>query len=141
MNARVETQDVERYGKCIQVSKRIRWDIDEDVIRGRSFDFNMTFLPDGISKISSIEFLSDDEARFLSHIQGRTYANMFGLVERFINGSATANHGSLVTISLNHDRAQRPFHTRQSNQHNADYCNGVIMRIESVLPVWTKVGD
>lgn len=85
MNAQVDAKEIERYGKCIEVSKRIRWDIDKDVIRGRTFDFEMNFLPDGISKISSIEFLSQDEARFLSQIQGRTYANMFGLVERFIN--------------------------------------------------------
>jgi hypothetical protein len=29
--------------------------------------------------------LSADEKRFVSQIQGRTYANIFGLVERFIN--------------------------------------------------------
>ena len=29
--------------------------------------------------------LSEDEKRFVSQIQGRTYANVFGLVERFIN--------------------------------------------------------
>ena len=31
-----------------------------------------------------MRFLSPDEQRLLSQIQGRTYANMFGLVERFI---------------------------------------------------------
>lgn len=85
MNAQAQTQDTARYSKCIEVSKRIRWDIEKDVIRGRSFDFDMTFLPDGISKISETDFLSKQDARFLSHIQGRTYANMFSLVERFIN--------------------------------------------------------
>lgn len=85
MNAQVDLQETARYSKCIEVSKRIRWDIDNDVIRNRSFDFNMTFLPEGISKIGEIKFLTQDDARFLSHIQGRTYANMFGLVERFIN--------------------------------------------------------
>jgi hypothetical protein len=38
--------DEERYAKCIEVSKRVRWDIDEDVIRGREFDFSQKFLPD-----------------------------------------------------------------------------------------------
>ena len=76
--------DVERYAKCIEVSKRVRWDIDRDVIRGRSFDFSQKFLPDGISKVDQLDFLSSDEQRFLSQIQGRTYANMFGFVERFI---------------------------------------------------------
>jgi hypothetical protein len=73
-----------RYAKCVEVSKRVRWDIDRDVIRGRKFDFSRKFLPDAISKVNELEFLSADERRQLSQIQGRTYANMFGLVERFI---------------------------------------------------------
>jgi len=76
--------DAGRYAKCIEVSKRIRWDIDRDVIRGRRFDFSRKFLPDGISRVNELEFLETDERRQLSQIQGRTYANMFGLVERFI---------------------------------------------------------
>ena len=27
-----------RYAKCVEVSKRVRFDIDRDVIRGRAFD-------------------------------------------------------------------------------------------------------
>src|SRR5512139_3960087 len=74
-----------RYAKCVQVSKRVRWDIDKDVMRGRRFDFDRKFLPDGLSQVDRIDFLSDSEKRLLSQIQGRTYANLFGLVERFIN--------------------------------------------------------
>jgi hypothetical protein len=73
-----------RYAKCIEASKRIRWDIDRDVIRGRTFDFSKKFLPDGLSMVPSLGFLSAGEARFMSQIQGRTYANMFALVERYI---------------------------------------------------------
>ena len=76
--------ETSRYAKSIANSKRIRWDIDKDVIRGRTFDFTKQFLPDGLSKVSRLEFLTVDEQRLLSQIQGRTYANMFGLVERFI---------------------------------------------------------
>lgn len=72
------------YAKCIEVSKRVRWDIDQDVIRGRKFDFSQKFLPDGISQIDQLDFLNPDERIRLSQIQGRTYANMFGFVERFI---------------------------------------------------------
>ncbi len=78
------TTDHDRYAKCIEVSKRVRWDIDKDVIRGREFDFSQKFLPDGISQVDRLDFLTADEKRFLSQIQGRTYANMFGFVERFI---------------------------------------------------------
>jgi hypothetical protein len=76
--------DTQRYARAIEASKRIRWDIDRDVIRGRSFDFTKKFLPDGISKIDRLGFLGADDRRLLGQIQGRTYANMFGLVERFI---------------------------------------------------------
>ncbi|MFO1311035.1 MAG: hypothetical protein U1F41_03115 [Burkholderiales bacterium] len=73
-----------RYAKCIEVSKRIRWDIDRDVIRGRQFDVSQKFLPDGLTLLPRLRLLHDGEARLMSQIQGRTYANMFGLVERFI---------------------------------------------------------
>jgi len=78
------TIDSSRYAKCVEVSKRIRWDTDRDVIRGRSFDFGKTFLPAGLSKVAQLPFLSADQARLFSQVQGRTYANMFALVERFI---------------------------------------------------------
>jgi len=75
----------EQYAACVGASKRVRWDIDQDVLRGREFDTSHKFLPDSISGIDQLEFLSREEALFLSQIQGRTYANIFGLVERFIN--------------------------------------------------------
>lgn len=78
------TIDSSRYAKCVEVSKRIRWDTDRDVIRGRQFDFGKHFLPDGLSKAGRLAFLSADEKRLFSQVQGRTYANMFALVERFI---------------------------------------------------------
>jgi hypothetical protein len=87
--------ETERYAKTIEGSKRVRWDIDKDVIRGRQFDFSKKFLPDGISKIDQLDFLTKDECRRLSQIQGRTYANMFGFVERFITAKIleiTQNH-------------------------------------------------
>jgi len=85
MNAINKISDSERYARCIQASKRVRWDVDEDVIRGRSFDAAHKFLPDGLSLAAAFTTLSADEKRFVSQIQGRTYANVFGLVERFIN--------------------------------------------------------
>jgi hypothetical protein len=80
--------DTARYAKCVEVSRRIRWDTDRDVIRGRQFDFGRTFLPDGLSKVNRLPFLSANERRLYSQVQGRTYANMFALVERFIGAKA-----------------------------------------------------
>jgi hypothetical protein len=84
MNAQQATMTHARYATCIEASKRIRWAIDRDVLRGRHFDTSKKFLPDGLSKVQGLDFLSANEMRLLSQIQGRSYANIFGLVERFI---------------------------------------------------------
>ena len=78
MNVISNISDIsERYARCIQTSKRVRWDIDKDVIRGRNFDTAQKFLPDGLSLADAFTTLSADEKRFVSQIQGRTYANIF----------------------------------------------------------------
>jgi len=81
--------DSARYARCIEVSRRVRWDTERDLIRGREFDFRRKFLPDGLSKVAQLPFLDADEARYYSQVQGRTYANMFALVERFIGAKVT----------------------------------------------------
>ena len=94
MNMIARTTDSERYARCVLSSKRVRWDMDRDVIRGRRFDAAQKFLPDGLSLADQFTSLSAAEKRFVSQIQGRTYANVFGLVERFINAKV---------LELSHD--------------------------------------
>ncbi len=74
----------ERFSRCIAASKKVWWDIESDVIRGRRFDRASKFLPDGLTLASRLDFLSSDDKVYFSQVQGRTYAHMFGLVERFI---------------------------------------------------------
>ena len=85
MSAMPQIATHDRYARAIAASKRIRWDIDADVIRGRKLDVGQKFLPDGLSLVDELPFLTEAESRFMSQVQGRTYANLFGLVERFIN--------------------------------------------------------
>ena len=90
MNASIQTMneshtDTARYARCIKASKKEPWEIDRDVLRGRAFDFSHKFLPDGLSKVDELAFLTEAERRSLSQVQGRTYAYLFGLVERFIS--------------------------------------------------------
>jgi len=84
MQAALTEADGKRYARALEGSKRVRFDIEHDVIRGRTFDFGRKFLPDGLSKIGRLDFLGQSEQRLVSQIQGRTYAKMFALVERFI---------------------------------------------------------
>jgi hypothetical protein len=80
-----ENSDRARYARCIKASKRVRWDIEADVFRGRAFDFRRKFLPDGLTKVEELPFLSAEEKRTMSHVQGRSYACIFGLIERYIS--------------------------------------------------------
>jgi hypothetical protein len=94
MTEMINIASSERYARCVDTSKRVRWDIEEDVIRGRRFAITHKFLPNGLSLADAFTTLSVDEKRFVSQIQGRTYANVFGLVERFINAKV---------LELSHD--------------------------------------
>lgn len=73
------------YARCLTNARKINWDIDRDVIRFRTLDSTQKFMPDSLSKVNELPFLSEREQTFLSQIQGRTYAYIFGLSERFIN--------------------------------------------------------
>jgi len=80
----MQTLSADPYAKVIAHSKRVRWDIDHDVIRSRRFDLAKPFLPTGLSLVNELSFLAPDDQRLLSQVQGRSYACLFGLVERFI---------------------------------------------------------
>lgn len=84
MVAVLAENEQDRYARCIDLSKKVRWTID-DVIQGRTLDDEQKFLPDSLSLVGQLDTLTADEQRFLSQVQGRTYAYIFGLVERFIN--------------------------------------------------------
>jgi len=90
-----ESIEGDRFARAIAASKRIRWDIDKDVVRERVFNTAQKFLPDGLTRIEQFKFLSLEEQRYLSQIQGRTYANIFRLVERFVSALA-------LTLSRDH---------------------------------------
>ena len=45
------TTQSSRYAKAVEVSKRVRWEIERDVIQGRRFNFGNKFLPDGLSRL------------------------------------------------------------------------------------------
>ena len=64
-----------------------------------AFDASRKYLPDGLSLAGELA-LSPTDMRFISQIQGRTYANIFGLVERFITAK-------LIDVSGQHAWATR----------------------------------
>src|SRR5262249_23495922 len=96
MTANIPQETKTRYARAIAASRRARWDIDVDVIKDRTFASSEKFLPDALSLVDELEFLGGSERIFLSQVQGRTYANVFGLVERFINAKVLELEGRYV---------------------------------------------
>lgn len=84
-----------RYARAIEASRRVRWDTDRDVIRDRDFNYSKPFLPSGLSLVNELTFLSANDKKLLSQVQGRTYSYIFGLVERFIGAK-------VLDVSRNH---------------------------------------
>ena len=98
------------YAKVIANSKRVRWDIERDVIRGRRFDLSKPFLPTGLSLVGRARLPDARDRRLLSQVQGRSYAYIFGLVERFI--------GAKVLEISRAARARRPGRARSAGAHD-----------------------
>jgi hypothetical protein len=48
-------------------------------------DADSKYLPDSLSLVTQLPFLNAAQQRLLSQVQGRTYAYLFGLIERCIN--------------------------------------------------------
>ena len=63
------------YVKVIANSKRVRWDIEDGVLRARRFDLSKPFLPSGLSLAGELPFFEGDDRRLFSQVQGRSYAS------------------------------------------------------------------
>jgi hypothetical protein len=71
------------YRSNLEASERVNWKI-EDVIDGRTFDFERPFLPESLAGVDGIRCLDADEKLKLNQIRGFTYLYLFGLCEEYI---------------------------------------------------------
>lgn len=78
--------------------QRVRWDIGRDVIRGRTPDVRKPFLPPGLSLVDELPFLAPADRLLLGHVQGRTYAWLLDLCERF-TGARRLRPGQLRRLA------------------------------------------
>jgi hypothetical protein len=85
------------YRSNLETSQRVSWKI-EDVIDGRSFDFDKPFLPEALAGVNGISCLNAEEKLKLNQIRGFAYLYLFGLIEEYIlpsviDHAGTAAHG------------------------------------------------
>ncbi|HEY7202727.1 MAG TPA: hypothetical protein VIA61_00430 [Methylomirabilota bacterium] len=71
------------YDECLHTSLKVAWK-EEDVLRGRDFDYSKRFLPNRLSGVDEIACLNQDEKRKLNQIIGNAYCHIFAFVEEFI---------------------------------------------------------
>jgi hypothetical protein len=72
------------YAKALAASEKVNWRV-EDIIGGdRRLDFNKPFMPESLTRTSSLDFLDAGARLTLNHIRANGYLYTFGLVEEFI---------------------------------------------------------
>lgn len=72
------------YAAIHAASKRAAWRIEDILGPDARLDFARPFLPEALTKVSGLDFLSATEKRQLNQIRGHNYLYLFGLVEEFI---------------------------------------------------------
>lgn len=122
-----------RNARGLTASKRGRWDIERDVIRGRDFDYERAFLPARLSHVDELEFLDAAERRLLSQVQGRTYAYFFDLVERFIGTG-------VLQLSGRHPLKHQELFRRLEAMLAAGMPAGYVMTTDPSAVAWLVLG-
>lgn len=90
------------YPEILRHSKQVAWR-EDDVLKGRNFDFSKRFLPNRLSGVDNISSLSESEKTRLNQIMGNAYAHIFAYVEEFIiptvlDEARTDVHGDEVRL-------------------------------------------
>lgn len=72
------------YQATLATAQKINWRI-EDIIGGdKRLDFTKPFMPESLTRVEQLSFLTPEERRTLNQIRGAAYLGIFGLVEEFI---------------------------------------------------------
>ena len=89
-------------------------DLDSNLLGGETtVDFSREFVPSSLSNVDRLSFLLPTERRFLSQIQGRTYANMMAVLE-----GAIADHGSVRSGAVDSSAADLTRAADYARAHN-----------------------
>jgi hypothetical protein len=83
------------YVKCIELSERVAWRVDDVVSPGAKLDFGKSFMPSAMCFYDELPFLSSTEKLKLNQIYGNAYSYLFYFVEAYI-----------ITMAMEHARAE-----------------------------------
>jgi hypothetical protein len=72
------------YRSVLQDMIKVNWKVDEPIGGDKQLDFSKPFLPKSLVGANALQCLQPKEKRFLNQIRGKSYLNLFVLVETFI---------------------------------------------------------
>ncbi len=90
------------YDKCIDLSERVAWRVDDVVSSQSRLDFNKPFMPSAMDFARTLPFLTSLEKLQLNQIFGNAYSYLFYFVETYI-------------IVMAMDSARAELHGEESN--------------------------
>jgi hypothetical protein len=84
------------YEGCVRASERVAWKLDEVFPPDMKLDYGLRFLPDAITGVEGLGFLSPAERLKLNQITGNSYLYLFYFVEEYIVASVLQHaHGEM----------------------------------------------
>ncbi|MDQ3366513.1 MAG: diiron oxygenase [Myxococcota bacterium] len=87
MNARFEPPTAGDYERCVNLSERVAWTVDEILTAQQELDFTRPFLPEAMVSLARAPLAPADRLR-LNHIRANSYLNLFVFVEEYIVATA-----------------------------------------------------
>jgi len=75
------------YDSCVRASEKVAWKLDEVFPPDLKLDYSRRFLPDSLTGVDSLPFLSPGERLKLNQINGNAYLYLFYFVEEYIIAS------------------------------------------------------
>jgi hypothetical protein len=72
------------YESCIRASEKVAWKLDEAFPADMKLDYGRRFLPDSLTGVEALAFLSPAEKLKLNQITGNAYLYLFYFVEEYI---------------------------------------------------------
>jgi hypothetical protein len=75
------------YESCVRASEKVAWKLDETFPANMKLDYGRRFLPDSMTGVEGLAFLSPAERLKLNQITGNSYLYLFYFVEEYIIAS------------------------------------------------------
>ncbi|MEM9176037.1 MAG: diiron oxygenase [Myxococcota bacterium] len=72
------------FARCVEVSERVAWRLDDVMPKGTRLDFSLPFLPEALARTAPLSMLDARERKILNQITANSYLNAFAFVEEYI---------------------------------------------------------